>query len=151
MKDVKVGMTGLWYENLWEWNLSWRRNWFKWEKPIVQDLYQELESCKPKKDLDDIWFWLGDRNGSYTVKSTYNKIRNDMRGDNDKLFFKLWTIKALPYAQIFYWRVLLDKLSTAGNLVKVGIQGINNMCVFCQNQEKTISHLLFTCHKVSKI
>jgi len=104
MKDVKVGMAGLWCENLWEWNLSWRRNWLEWEKPIVQDFYQELESCKPKKDLDDIW--LGDRNGSYTVKSTYDKIRNDMRGDDDKLFFKLWTAKALPSAQFFYWGVV---------------------------------------------
>jgi len=52
-------------------------------------LYEKLKSCNVKKDLNDNWFWFGEGNEIYTVKLAYNKIRNNIREVDDKLFFKL--------------------------------------------------------------
>jgi len=110
-----------------------------------------LETKRVKNDLDDNWVWLGDENDIYSVRNAYIRIRNDMMGDDDKLFYKLWTTKVLPSTQFYAWRVMLDRDPIAENLVRVGITGINNMCVLCQNQEEFISHILFICEKVRKI
>jgi len=59
--------------------------------------------------------------------------------------------KGTGICTIFFLESVVRQVTTIENLVKVGIQGINTMCVFFQNQEETISHLLFTCQKVSKI
>jgi len=72
-----------------------------------------LETKRVKKDLDDNWVWLGDTNGIYSVRNAYSRIRNDMMGDDDELFYKQWTAKALPSTQFYAWRVMLDRVLTA--------------------------------------
>jgi len=58
---------------------------------------------------------------------------------------------ALPTSQFCAWRVLLDKLPTYENLLKMGSVVNDHMCIICQAKEEIISHLFFTCKEVSKI
>jgi len=41
-------------------------------------------------DIEDNWVWIREGNEKYSVRSSYNRIRNEMRADEDKLFYKLW-------------------------------------------------------------
>jgi len=36
-KDGPVGRFGRWTRGGWEWVFCWRRKWFEWEKPMVED------------------------------------------------------------------------------------------------------------------
>jgi len=65
------------------------------------------------------------------VRFTYNRIRCEMRGDENKLFYKLWKVKTLSSAQFCAWRVMLDKLPTVENLEKIGIIVTNSKCIIC--------------------
>ncbi|XP_057432728.1 uncharacterized protein LOC130725526 [Lotus japonicus] len=61
----------------------------------------------------------------------------------------LWSRGPLAPSNIlaFSWRVLLDRIQTKENLKKRGIiqPGQQSNCVFCHNQEESLSHLSFSC------
>jgi len=59
-----------------------------------------------KKDIEDKWEWLGEGTKVYTVRFAYNRIRDETREDDDKLFYRLWTAKAVRLVQFCEWRVL---------------------------------------------
>jgi len=56
------------------------------------------------------------------------------------MFKLLWSLKALPCALYFGWRVMLEKIPTKEALV----------CVLCEEQDEIISHLLLTCTVAKK-
>jgi len=60
-----------------------------------------------KKDIEDKGECLGEGNKVYTVRFAYNRIRDEMREDDDKFFYRLWTAKAVRLVQFCVWRVLL--------------------------------------------
>jgi len=41
-KDAKVAELGSWSDGVWIWHLAWRRPFFDWEKPLVDQLCQAL-------------------------------------------------------------------------------------------------------------
>jgi len=38
-------------QNRWEWSISWKRNLFEWEKPIVEKFIQQIQSKKIKRKI----------------------------------------------------------------------------------------------------
>jgi len=74
-----------------------------------------------KRDSEDSWVWLGEGNELYSVMSAYDIIKCEIRRDEDKLFYKLWRVKALSSTQFCAWTVMLDKLPTIENLEKFSI------------------------------
>jgi len=54
---------------------------------------------------------LGEGNGTYTDKSAYNKIRNEMRRDDDIHFQKLWTTKDTTFYTILSLESFLEQIT----------------------------------------
>ncbi|RDY02907.1 hypothetical protein CR513_13578, partial [Mucuna pruriens] len=38
---------------MWEWDFRWTREWFEWEKLMVQELMQLISIAKPKEGIED--------------------------------------------------------------------------------------------------
>jgi len=65
---------------MWEWKLSWRKEWFECEKLMVEDLLEILQRCKPIKAINDECVLKGRYGCQYAVKDASNKLVNrDLR------------------------------------------------------------------------
>ena len=57
-KQATLGEMGNWQNNTGEWNLEWRRQWFKWEVNQLTILKQQLGTKTLKRENDDCWVWV---------------------------------------------------------------------------------------------
>jgi len=67
-------------------------------------------------------------------------------GEEEEVFFNLWSVKAVPASHICALRVILNRLPTRDKLIKLEIQVENALCAICN-----VSHLFFTCSIMDKI
>ena len=74
-----------WVNNEWEWKVTWRREWFEWEFPQVDEFVHLKQKTTIKKEGEDEWTWK-DEEGTYTVKSRYEKVQNPCIGENFDLY-----------------------------------------------------------------
>jgi len=96
-------------------------------------------------DRENRWVWRGNKEIVYTMKDAYCKVLGVGLGQHEEVFQKLWKVRALPASLLCAWRVMINRLPTRDNLVKIDIPIESNLCVFCNEVEENVSHLLFTC------
>jgi len=54
-------------------------------------------------------------------------------------------VRALSATLLYAWRVMINRLPTRDNLVSIGIPIKSNLCVFCNEEEENMSHIMFMC------
>jgi len=100
-KESIIGNMGKWDNGVLKWNLGWRRQWFEWEKNLVEDFMKVLEKENLDCTKDDEWSWIDDKVNTYSVKSAYEIIRNSNLGGEEncllnygkwKLYQRLYTL-----------------------------------------------------------
>jgi len=72
-------------------------------------------------------------------------LDNQPNGYMDDVFNLLWQSKETPKALITAWRILLDRLPTSNNLIKIGVVGISSVCMLCKAAEESSQHLFLEC------
>jgi len=87
--------------------------------------------------------WRDVNLNTYSVKSTYEKMREPRPEEEENVFTELWNLKALPIAVHFAWQMFLNKVPTIDNLVKRGVNVLSSQCIMCGNGEKSVEHLFF--------
>ncbi len=60
----------------WEWKFRWRREWFEWEKTMVEDFMSILSHVSLQSDIEDSRLWNDPPSYTFSVKSAYNKLGN---------------------------------------------------------------------------
>jgi len=55
---------------------------------VDEYVLEQLESTEIYKNLEDKWIWRGEDNKLNLVRFAYNKIRNGVTQENDKLYEK---------------------------------------------------------------
>jgi len=151
LKEGTLGEYGFWNGDQWQWCLPWRRSWFEWEKTMVNVLMNEIEGISLSREREDEWQWRDDKTQVYTVNSAYTKLKNDKFVQDGFSYSEFRKIKALPSAQFFAWRVIINKVATRDNLERKGIDVGSRMCVLCGTNEETINHLFFSCDVTSHV
>jgi len=144
-KDAKVAELGFWSNGVWVWQLAWRRQFFEWEKPLVDQLSQFLLKARIASGEVDSWIWNEGGTQSFSVNSAYNLVRKDSKVNPSLIFRKLWSCKAVPSAVLIAWRLMENKLATRVNLSRRGVLVVNSLCSFCGKEEETCRHLFFDC------
>lgn len=148
---------GRWGGGGWEWDLRWRRNLFEWEKELLADLLQAIGVVSVIRDKRDSWCWTLDSSGGYTVKSAFAFIADAERGDGertgdnmDHAFFKgIWCNLVPSKVAALAWKIGLQRMPTMANIIRSGVQiqnNLNGVCVLCNDQVETTSHLFFECN-----
>ena len=87
----------------------------------------------------------------YIVKSAYTKLPNTFIREHFNMFKLFWSIRALPSAQCFAWRVILNRVATKDNLRRRGTTLQDTFCALCGLEEEIVSHLSFTCNIANKV
>lgn len=62
------------------WDFRWRTEWFQWELELVEK-FNKMERVSLKRGVEDTWWWEGEPNDGYSVKSTYSYL-HDMKYDS---------------------------------------------------------------------
>jgi len=63
----------------WEWSLHWKRKIFDWKSVHGLELMSEINKVHLNTDNQDIWTFLGEEDGAYSVKSAYSLLYNNNR------------------------------------------------------------------------
>ena len=144
-KGAKVAELGNWIDGVWVWHFEWRRPFFEWEKPLVEQFFQLLQGAKLESEKADCWIWKAGGFHTFTVNSTYFQVRKDRVWEVSPIYSKLWRCKALPSALVTAWRVMENKIATRVNLERRGVVVENLVCGLCGKVEESSCHLFSVC------
>jgi len=93
--------------------------------------------------------WKTMKEGVFSIRYAYTILQNSLSAENTGMFNSCWSVKVLPNAQHFGWRVILDKIPTKVNLVRRGVSLGASLCELRNESEKNVIHLFFYC-KIAK-
>ncbi|XP_019168335.1 PREDICTED: uncharacterized protein LOC109164039 [Ipomoea nil] len=123
-----------------------------WDPHILADIFQpsdipRIQSIPIAPEYDDIWYWYGNPNGCYSVKSGYRHIVGSYENNSNGIFnewLTLWKLKIPPKWKTFLWRAICDILPTTNNLLIKRVD-VNPMCAMCGNVNEDTMHALVLC------
>ncbi|KAL8494410.1 hypothetical protein ACS0TY_025280 [Phlomoides rotata] len=152
-KEVKVGESGCWVDDIWQWSLSWRRDLRSWEMDSVAQLWYSLESVHLQVSVDDLWTWTLTNDGQYTTQSAYQcqvvqvPATSIQSEDTYKALSRIWNKLTPSKFSGLAWRILRCRLPTRSALKKRNIltDGDALSCGLCGSYEETVQHLFFEC------
>ncbi|GKU91159.1 hypothetical protein SLEP1_g5069 [Rubroshorea leprosula] len=150
-KDKECYQMGNTQDGTWQWNLSWRRTLFEWEKEESMKLQGIIDKVKITPGRPDKWQWIHSSDGHYSTKLAYLKLTEERTGSMEaKMSKRIWNPMLPSKIAAFNWRVILDRIPTKVNLHSRGV--IKNMeeakCSICEEYEDA-THLFLNC-KLSK-
>lgn len=128
---------------------KWKRDWFKWEKTLVEEFNSLMTNVVIQGLGEDCWCWKPEPSNLFMINSSYLALLNLRVGTHqDEMFKSLWKIKIPPKVLFMIWRVLYDRLPIKINVHKrhVQLQDDGITCTFCNNDD----HVIFCC-KVSQV
>ncbi|KAF1886402.1 hypothetical protein Lal_00045634 [Lupinus albus] len=67
----RVGDNGVWRDDVWKWDIVWRRSLFGREESLAKNLYDLIHNHSCKRSSLDRWRWSLDASGDYVVKTAY--------------------------------------------------------------------------------
>jgi hypothetical protein len=153
----KINQMGTVDDTGWNWNLTWRRNFFAWEIPIYQELLEIIEVFSPA-DREDSWVWRADPSGIFTAKSAYGtliKIQNQriqLSHQQKFVFSNLWKSAAPSKVIAFSWQLVLDRIPSKQNLALRGVDtGNDARCAACNSELESSAHLFLHCRVTAQI
>lgn len=159
-KNWKVGDVGTWENNVWKWNLKWRRPLRQNEELMAIGLKDLLDGIRLNRENNDVWRWRHAGNGMYSTSLAYKRLQSEINGaagnshDHDKAFKKLWSSFAPRRVPTIVWKMMRQRLPTKDNLRRRGVhfEDEEMYCVLCDDQkEESTPHILFECKAASKI
>ncbi|KAF5194128.1 hypothetical protein FRX31_016282 [Thalictrum thalictroides] len=142
-----VGSIGQVFDGRINWNFQFRRNLYDWEHDQLEELLQVLVQVEFTDDQDS-WRWQGIRQGSFSVRSMYEKLIHEWGsriGVAQPFPMKLvWRTPIAPNCKFFFWQVILGRVLTKDHLIHRGTT-ISPVCSLCSMMNETISHLFLHC------
>ena len=108
-----------------------------------------------RRSIPDLLVWLPNKNGVYSVKSSYyiarglSRERDGMEessGVRNKglIWPRLWKLKLLSKIKVFVWRACQEILPMKGNLARRRIIK-DGRCKACKQETKMVLHALWGC------
>jgi hypothetical protein len=134
------------------WSLSWRRALFQWETDLLDKLLQILDFVNLTL-VEDVWRWVPDPNGFFTVSSAYNLLVKELRTsdgltpDVALVFEQIWESQAPSKVIVFSWQLLYDRIPTKCNLDHRSILSpdVSRDCVGCVGFVESSTRLFLHC------
>lgn len=78
-KSCSILQMGSWHDNIWSWNLRWRRALYEWELEDVARLENILVAIAPRQGCTDGVSSYGLSPASFPIKSIVAKVYEDFR------------------------------------------------------------------------
>jgi hypothetical protein len=143
---------GEWRDEVWYWNLNWRRRLFVWEDELLSQML-ELISHTILSFVDASWICTIGADGGYTVKDGYCCLYKNFLPavssfeGSGRVVKWVWESLAPMKVKIFSWQLLLQRLPTRGNLSQRGVirNTPHSQCVWCHSELESEVHLFTKC------
>jgi len=139
-KNARVAELGAWSDGEWVWHLDWRRPFFDWEVPMVDQLSLALLKVRLVLGEEARWEWKGEGNQMFSVNSAYSLVRRVGAAEPSSGFSKLWNCNVVSSALLTAWRVLQNKIATRVNLERRGVLVESSLCCLCGKEEESYRH-----------
>ncbi|XXG86094.1 hypothetical protein AAC387_Pa11g1057 [Persea americana] len=122
----------------------------RWDYDIVADIFdttdKDLILQIPLSNLrnSDVWYWLADPQGSYSVHSCY-KMQSSMTDISPSCIWRrMWRLRVPGKVKNLIWRAAMNVLPTADNLIRRRVE-VMPTCSFYNAYSETITHALVDC------
>ncbi|KAM6569683.1 hypothetical protein CsatB_017668 [Cannabis sativa] len=125
-----------------------------WDVKVVRDLFSLVDAATilgipiNQSAEGDYWYWFGEKDGSYSVRSAYKMIQDNKfppsNSDDNVFWKKMWSFKVPPKVKDLLWRAASNCLATKVNLCIKKVL-TDNVCPMCGIYVETEFHLLVTC------
>lgn len=104
-----------------------------------------------KYGVADLWRWRHCSSGVYTTNEVYDWLRKwegNQVEEETKTFQLLWNKLVPAIVKIHSWKTIWERLPTRVELQKRNViqPGGEVFCLFCDNQEEGVRHILFECN-----
>ena len=146
-KNLLVSQLGEWNENIWAWDLRWRRGLYEVENEEVSRLKYIIEQKEPIREREDGVYWKHSGKSYYPTKCIMAKINESYTPPLSKPIVNIiWQNSIAPRAKLSVWVANLEKLKTGDFLLGKGIINPQEAtCPFCNLEMESNSHILFSC------
>ncbi|GKV36371.1 hypothetical protein SLEP1_g44512 [Rubroshorea leprosula] len=148
-KEGLVSDMGKWDGDRWQWNMAWRRGRMGREKDEEVVLWGAVECVHFQKGREDVWTWVHDPGGKYSVRIAYEFLSPEECHLDSQLCRLIWCRLVPLKVSFFGWRLCLDRLPTKWNLQKRGVllQQEGSLCGLCHEVVEEVNHLFCTCRE----
>ena len=110
-----------------------------------------LSNVTLQANVTDIWQWLPDITGGYTLRTCYQLLTTQDDTLLDGTENKIWHPQ-VPLKVSLAWRLLRDRLPTRNNLLTRGIiSATDSNCVAECRQLESVEHLFLQCNIFAKV
>ena len=122
----------------------------RWDYDVVADIFNTrdrdliLKIPLSNRRDEDVWFWLVDPHGQYTVRSCYKMLTHCSHAPISSVWRKLWNLTVPNKVKSFLWRTTMNVLPTCDNLIRRRVE-VMPICSFCNHQNETVLHALVDC------
>ena len=94
---------------------------------------------------NDLWYWLADPRGSYTVHSCYKLLDPIPVSPSSNVWRRMWNLKVQGKVKNFIWRATSNVLPTNDNLICRRVEVLPT-CYVCNASTEMVSHVLVDCN-----
>ncbi|XP_026458914.1 uncharacterized protein LOC113359510 [Papaver somniferum] len=130
----------------WNLGLNHRRRLYDTEIAELCIVIPLLDSIVLIPDMDDQFIWLGDKKGTFSVKTAYINYSQGIDPIIPFPSYKVWSRAWPRRVGFFLWKVCLNRLPTLSNLHhRNSALDSPNLCYLCGLTEETEDHLLLQC------
>ncbi|CAL5385255.1 unnamed protein product [Camellia sinensis] len=130
-----------------EWKFSFRRDLYDWEKAEVTNLVAGLgEAPSLSIDVEDCAVRKGSTDGSFKVSDIYSFTDSPL-GPHLKICKFVWNKSIPPKVQFLGWLAWRNRVKTGDLLKHIGVLHNSDsiLCVFCNTENESASHVLLHC------
>lgn len=121
-----------------------------WDLDVIADIFNSrdkdliLQIPLSNRRESDVWYWLHDPCGAYSVRSCYKYLTHKDTNSSSRIWKSLWKLEVPGKVRNFLWRAATNVLSTAENLVQRRVD-IMPTCSLCHACSETVTHALLEC------
>ena len=69
---------GSWDDGRWSWKFTWRRNFFVWEKELVESLHLSVDQTSLSESGRDVRVWTFDISNAFSVSGFLAQVNHFM-------------------------------------------------------------------------
>ena len=118
----------------------------------------ELEECVnlvrdqvPTRDGSDLWQWLLEMDGRFTVKGLREMVDEKVLGPRSSVEGTKWCKIVPRKVNVFMWRLKCGRIPVRTLLDHIGVDLHSTLCPQCEEAVETIDHSMVRCKFLSMV
>ncbi|KAH9735403.1 putative ribonuclease H protein [Citrus sinensis] len=121
-------------------------NWVTFSHLLPNNILLRIASFRPPMEGygEDQIFWSESKKGNFTVKSAYDALSKELKGDDDQIWSCVWRWNGPQSIRVFLWLVLYNRLKTKAEISRRHVH-LDSSCDRCGDGDENTLHVLRDC------